>query len=369
MQKNYINLFVVGVLLILIQTFFQANDAFFNIVDGFFVSIKPFIYAVFIAVLVSPLVKILENKTKLKRSVAIGVSLFVVFTVIMGLIFVIVPNIVNSIADLIDRFPNMLKSLSSNAEHIIDFLKKKNMLFFDPKQIENNIVNFIKVNLSSFRNFAVGVSLGVAKSLIGVINFFIGVFISLYLMDSKEYFMKFLENIFLIFTNEKKANYGVNFIRKVNEIFLKYILGRILTSTVVGLIVFVIMFIAKAPYALLSAVMIGIGNMIPYVGSIVAGVIATFLIILAAPIKVIYLFIAISIGQAVDGFVIGPKIMQESVGMSSFWTIIAVMLCGNLFGPLGMFLGVPVFVVIKLIYVEMLNKRVKKLEQESKGSE
>ncbi|WP_297406486.1 AI-2E family transporter [uncultured Cetobacterium sp.] len=369
MEKNYINLFLVGLFLVLIQTFFQANDAFFNIISGFFVSIKPFIYAVFIAVLVSPLVKLLENKTRIKRSVAIGVSLLVVFTVIIGLIFIIVPNIINSVGDLIDRFPNMLKSLSSNAEHIIEFLKKKNMLFFDPKQIENNIVNFIKVNLSSFRNFAVGVSLGVAKSLIGLVNFFIGVFISLYLMDSKEYFMRFVENIFLLFTTEEKAEYGVNFIRKVNEIFLKYILGRILTSTVVGLIVFVVMFVTGAPYALLSAVMIGIGNMIPYVGSIIAGVIATFLIILAAPTKVIYLFIAIAIGQAVDGFVIGPKIMEESVGMSSFWTIIAVMLCGNLFGPLGMFLGVPVFVVIKIIYVEMLNKRLKKIEQESKRSE
>lgn len=191
----------------------------------------------------------------------------------------------------------------------------------------------------------------------GVINFFIGVFISLYLMYSKEYFMEFLENILLLFTTKSKARYGVEFVRKVNDVFLKYILGRILTSTVVGFLVFLVLLIAKVPYALLSGVMVGIGNMIPYVGSIVAGTIATFLILLAAPLKVVYLFIAIGIGQAVDGFVIGPKIMEESVGMSSFWTIVAVMVCGSFFGPLGMFLGVPVFVVIKFIYLERLKRR------------
>ena len=160
-----------------------------------------------------------------------------------------------------------------------------------------------------------------------------------------------------MFTTKEKALYGVDFVRRVNDVFLKYILGRILTSAVVGLIVFVVLFIAKVPYALLSAVMVGVGNMIPYVGSIVAGTIATFLIILAAPLKVVYLFIAIAIGQTVDGFLIGPKIMEESVGMSSFWSIIAVMVCGSFFGPLGMFLGVPVFVVIKFIYIECLNRR------------
>ncbi|MCJ8342512.1 MAG: AI-2E family transporter, partial [Cetobacterium sp.] len=118
-----------------------------------------------------------------------------------------------------------------------------------------------------------------------------------------------------------------------------------------------VMIICKVPYALLSGLLIGLGNMIPYIGSIAAGIIAVFLIALAAPIKVIYLFIAIGIGQSVDGFILGPKILSETVGMSSFWTIVAVILCGNLMGPLGLFLGVPIFGVIKLIYGKQLQKK------------
>ncbi|WP_432204996.1 AI-2E family transporter [Cetobacterium somerae] len=357
MKKQYIHIFVLGVVLILIQTFFQYNDSFTAIMGQMVSSVTSFIYAIFIAVLVSPLVKIFENKIKMKRSWSIGLSLVIVFAIITGLILIVVPNIINSISDLVDKFPAMLASLSSNAEHLIDFLRSKDLLFFDPKQIENNLIKFTKTNLGNFKNLAFGVGAGVLKSLMVIVNFFIGVFISLYLMYSKEYFMKFLENILLLFTTKSKAEYGVDFVRKVNDVFLKYILGRILTSAVVGFIVFLVLVIAKVPYALLSGVMVGIGNMIPYVGSIVAGTIATFLILLAAPLKVVYLFVAIGIGQAVDGFVIGPKIMEESVGMSSFWTIVAVMVCGSFFGPLGMFLGVPLFVVIKFIYLECLKRR------------
>ncbi|MGL5089010.1 MAG: AI-2E family transporter [Fusobacteriaceae bacterium] len=357
MKKENIHIFIIGFILVLLQTFFQYNSSFGLIVNELVSSIKPFIYAIFIAILVSPLVKVFENKLKLKRAWSILLSLIIVFTGIIGLILIVIPNIISSISDLAEKFPAMVSSLTSNTEHLLVFLKSKNLLFFNPAEIEENLVKFIKTNLGNFRNLAFDLGAGVLKSLVGVLNFFIGVFISLYLMYSKEYFMKFLESIFLLFTTKENSEYGVNFVRRVNDVFLKYILGRVLTSAVVGLIVFLVLFIAKVPYALLSGVMVGVGNMIPYVGSIVAGAIATFLILLAAPFKVVYLFAAISIGQAVDGFVIGPKIMQQSVGMSSFWTIIAVMVCGSFFGPLGMFLGVPIFVVIKFIYLDCLKKR------------
>lgn len=357
MKKQYFHFFIVGIFLILFQTFFQYNEAFKLMVGRMMSSITPFIYAVFIAILVSPLVKLFENKLKMKRSWAIGISLMIVFLIIIELIVIIVPNIINSITDLIEKLPTMLAGLTYNTQHFIDFLEVKGLLFFNPKEIEESIIKALRTNLGNYRNLAFGFGAGILRSLLGVINFFIGVFISLYLMYSKEYFMEFLENIFLLFTTKPRAKYGVDFVRKVNDVFLKYILGRVMVSVVVGLLVFLILFIAKVPYALLSGVMAGVGNMIPYVGSIVAGTIATFLILLVAPFKVIYLFIAIAVAQAADNFLIGPKIMQESVGISSFWTIVAVIVCGSFFGPLGMFLGVPVFVIIKFIYLECLKKR------------
>lgn len=358
MKKNrYMNIFFVGLVLILIQTFLQYNSEFTQLTQEALSSIKPFIYAIFIAVIISPLVNFLEIRLKIKRSLSIGISLIFVILCILGLLLVIVPNIVVSISDLIDKFPSLLKRLNDNTKYLISFLGRKNIYLFDSNELEENIINFIKVNLSNLRNIAFGLGAGVAKSLIGIGSFLLGGFISLYLLNRKEYFINFLKNIFILFSNEKKAEKGVNFVKKVNTIFLKYILGRLITSIVVGLVVFIVMIATNSPYALLSAVMIAVGNMIPYVGSIIAGAISTFLIFLISPVKIIYLFIAIAIGQAVDGFLIGPRIMAESVGMSSFWTIISVMVCGSFFGTLGMFLGVPIFVVIKMIYLEMLKQK------------
>lgn len=142
--------------------------------------------------------------------------------------------------------------------------------------------------------------------------------------------------------------------------------GRIIISVIVGLISFVVMKIADVPYALLNGVMIGVGNMIPYFGSIAAGVVAFILVLLSNPIKCVYLLLAIIIAQNVDGYIIGPKILGKSVGLSSFWIIASVIIMGNIMGTLGMFLGVPIFAILKLIYIRVLKNKREKLKIETK---
>lgn len=133
-------------------------------------------------------------------------------------------------------------------------------------------------------------------------------------------------------------------------------MGKIIVSSVVGLSVFFILLISGTPYASLSAILLGVGNMIPYVGSIVGGLIATFLIFIVAPFKVIFLLIAIIISQLIDGFIIGPKIIGDKVGLNTFWVMLSVIIFGGLFGLMGMFLGVPIMCIIKLFYTDLLNK-------------
>ncbi len=208
-----------------------------------------------------------------------------------------------------------------------------------------------------------------------------------------------------IFYGDKEADEGLDFLIECKNIFLNYMAGRIIISVIVGLIAFVVMKIASVPYALLNAVMIGVGNMIPYFGSIAAGIIAFILVLLSNPIKCVmkiasvpyallnavmigvgnmipyfgsiaagiiafilvllsnpikcfYLLLAIIIAQNVDGYIIGPKILGKSVGISSFWIIASVIIMGNIMGTLGMFLGVPIFAIIKLIYIRILKNKI-----------
>lgn len=356
-KKFYINIFFIGLALIFIQSIFQNISAISNLFNNFFKSILPFIYAIFVAILLTPVVNLFEEKFKIKRIYSIIISLFLVLLFILGIFLIVIPNLVVSISDLINKFPQMLASFNDNATKFINFLREKNLLFFDPNEIEGNLINYFKSNLGNFKNLALNLSLDLVQGIFSIMNFFLGVFLALYLIEDKEYYVKFLENFFFLFTSKKRAKDTVQLLEDSKVIFLKYIWGRIITSAAVGLTAYIVMIICKVPYALLSGLLIGLGNMIPYIGSIAAGIIAVFLIVLAAPIKVIYLFIAIGIGQSVDGFILGPKILSETVGMSSFWTIVAVILCGNLMGPLGLFLGVPIFGVIKLIYGKQLQKK------------
>ncbi len=356
-MKQGTKIFIGALVLILIQALFLNTASFGFIFKSCYEAIKPFIYALFIAILMIPLVNFFEGRYRLRRWFAMTISFIIVLTLFLTLLLIVIPNMINSLLDLFGKTSILLGSLNYHLGKIMKFLKAKNLLFFDLSGLENSIITFIKTNIGNLKTVVFGLSVGILKSVNILINLFLAVFVSFYLIYNKEYFLKFRRNLISLFCNEDRTDYIIDFLNKSNDIFLKYITGRILTSAIVGIIVFLILFIAKVPYALLSGVLIGVGNMIPYVGSIVAGAIATFLIFLISPIKVIYLFIAILVGQTVDGFIVGPKIMEESVGMSSFWTIIAIMVCGNLFGPVGMFFSVPLFAVLKIVYLEKLRNR------------
>ena len=230
------------------------------------------------------------------------------------------------------------------------------------KQIEDSIVSFFRKNLGKIQEYGFTALVNIVWWGIALSKFFIGFFLAFFILVDKEYFIRFIKNIIKIFFGKEIEDYLSDFLNRSRIVLLNYVWGRIITSGVVGAVTFAVLGLSGVPYALLSSIMIGIGNMIPYVGSIIAGAVAVFLVVLAEPEKVLYLFLAMAIGQTVDGWVIGPKIVSETVGMSTFWVVVAVLIGGSLMGPMGMFFGVPVFGIIKLIYMEQLKKAEKQEE-------
>ena len=371
MKYKYIfaKIFITGVLLIIIQTMFQNMEGLLNIINGGTKYLRPFIYAVFIAVLLNPLVEFSEKKLKFKRGMALITSLifFMIFIVVVLLWFV--PNIIDSFEEIIDKFPAFQERFNEYLEDAFIYLREKNLLLLDGEEIKQEIQDFFVNNMNNIKNILISVGLNVIDLIMEIFIIFLGAFLALYFIYDREYFMKYIKNMIFIFYGEKEADEGLNFLIECKNIFLNYMVGRIVISFIVGLISFVVMKIADVPYALLNGVMIGVGNMIPYFGSIAAGVIAFVLVLLSNPIKCIYLLLAIIIAQNVDGYIIGPKILGKSVGLSSFWIIASVIIMGNIMGTLGMFLGVPIFAILKLIYLRVLkNKKEKARERIEENS-
>lgn len=354
-QKG-IKLISIGIVLILIQSFFQYHDEFMHIYSKYIGYFTPMIYAFFIAIFLEPIVTFFENRCKLKRVLSILLTMVLIILLIAAFVGIIAPQLGRSIKELYTKLPIMQEKVEEVIEKIVAFLKQKELLVIGEDEIEQNILNFIKKNTSYIQNFGISAVLNVVGWTVSLTKFFIGFFLGILILFNKEYFIQFIRNILVVSFGKNRAKGIVEFLSKSREILLKFVCGRIIVSAAVGFITFLVMLVTKTPYSVLTGVMMGVGNMIPYVGSIVAGLLAIFLVALASPSKLIFLFVAVVIAQATDGWIIGPKVVGESVGMNTFWIIVSILIGGSILGPLGMFFGVPAFAMIKLIYYKFLNR-------------
>lgn len=358
-KRNFLKIFMFMLVFVALQTYFQETDSFKMVIQkwsGYFI---PLIWAIFIAILLGPIVEFFEKKFKMNRIMSLSLTLLIIAILVIGLLFMIVPQLIESIRELNHLYPYIVERTTSISKKIMEFLTEKRILTFDKEEFAKSASDLIKTNFSDIQKLALSVLQNVVWWTIGMANFFIGLFLAILILLNKKAQLKTRDNIITIIFGVKKVDYIVEKIKAANEIFINYIMGKIIVSFVVGVSVFLVLILSKTPYASLSAILLGVGNMIPYVGSIVGGVLATFLIFIVAPTKVIFLFIAIIISQLLDGFVIGPKIIGDKVGLNTFWVMLSVMIFGGLFGLVGMFLGVPIMCVIKLFYIDLLNKAKK----------
>lgn len=360
-KKNF-KLLGIGIILIIIQSFLQQYDMFTKIYSQYVGYLIPVIYAFFITIFLEPIVSLVEKKFKLKRVLAVILTIVLVSLVVLIGILVIVPQVGKSIEELYGKLPFMQEQIEKYVSLSINFLKDENIITIGEAEIHENINKFIRENMKYIQDFGISVLWNIVWWGIALTKFFIGFFLAFLILIDKEYFINFLKNIFTIIFGNKKSIGIMEFLEDSRKVLMNYVWGRIIVSSAVGVITFGVMFLSGTPYALLSGIMIGIGNMIPYVGSIIAGALAIFLVALADPFKLIFLALAITIAQTVDGWVIGPKIVSETVGMGTFWVVVSVLIGGSLFGPIGMFFGVPVFGMIKLVYLKLLKKEEIKLD-------
>lgn len=361
-KKIFQKVFLIGIALIAIQSFFQQNVAFLEVFSTILGYMEPFAYALLISVLVNPLMVFLENRWKFKRIWSLGTAIVVVITLVVGSFFIIIPGLISSFQDIVADFPQLVDSFNKIITDTLKFMEKKNLLMMDPVNVRDNFVQLFKDNLGNIKNFALSVGANIVSFTIWLGKFLTGAFIAIIVLYNREYFINFTQDFVFLFTPKDKGKATYELLIETKNIFMKYILGRALVSSIVGIVCFLIMIFTGVPYAMLNGFLFGVGNMIPYVGTIAAGMIAFILVVLTDPIKVIYLGVAVATAQAVDGFIVGPRIGSEAVGMGTFWVLVGVLLGGSLWGIPGTILGVPILGVIKLLYLRELEKKKGEIE-------
>lgn len=342
-------------------------------------TLLPLIDGVVIAYILSPLQNVLERrfikpliekipnkKNKSRRKLIRGLATFLTIAAFLVLIWIIllmiIPQVLESLEIVVSRFPLYMDKLDRIARGFLE--EHKEFADFASKlwpQIENWLETQFLPNTSTLVSKISSGLLGSVVSFISVLlKFIIGIIISIYLLFSKEVFCAQAKKIAYAMMKEENANNLINNMRYSNKIFGGFISGKLLDSLIIGVLCFIGLSILRVPYALLISVLVGVTNVIPYFGPFLGAVPSAFILLMISPMKCLVFLIFVVILQQFDGNVIGPKILGDSTGLSSFWVIFAITIFGGFFGVGGMFIGVPLFAVIYAAIKTFIAKRLVK---------
>ena len=321
--------------------------------------LMPFIYGAVIAYLLKPVCNCVEDFLRrllpekmgtAANMLAVTISLLFGILVVYALIMMIVPQLITSVTTLYYTARNNLNDFVDWASHQEIIASNQKLLDFIETSYDNlqdTLDNIVRTKLvPSMQSLLSGAALGVMSFVTFLKNIVIGLIVSVYLLASRKKFGQQGKLILYSLVKPRWANLIMEEIRYADRMFGGFINGKILDSAIIGVLCYIACLIFKFPSALLVSVIIGVTNVIPFFGPFIGAIPATLLILIQNPIKALWFVLFVLVLQQVDGNIIGPKILGNTTGLSSFWVLFAILLFGGLWGFVGMIIGVPLFAVI-----------------------
>ena len=344
--------------------------------------LMPVLFGLVIAYLLTPILNYLEqniflpickklgmknNKKRdgIIRIICILLTIALFITIIYALIHMLISEIVPSVLSIASNFNTYIDNITKWLDRLLE--DNPSLRDYSNKVIDNYSVEintwFNTTVLSKTSDILKAVSTGVLGSIKVLWNLIIGLIISIYVMINKEKFAGQCKKAFYAFFEKNSANIIINNFKFTHNTFSGFISGKILDSFLIGCLCFMGTGLMHTPYAALVSVIIGVTNVIPFFGPYLGAIPSIFLIFIVdptAPLNCVYFAIFILVLQQFDGNILGPKILGNSTGLTSFWVIFAITFFGGLWGILGMLVGVPIFAVIYAAIKSVINTKLRK---------
>lgn len=350
-----------------------------SVLKGITEILKPFLYGVVFAYLLAPLCNKIEEKlfqifpkakTKARRFIcfiAIVISLCVAIAVIWLIIMMIIPQVWDSVMKIIQMVPQKLIVVNNWIEHMLENQPELQAYFEEFScQAESNIDSLLNVDtIQKVQSIINSLSVQLFGVLGVVKNIFLGLLISAYLLGSRKLFGAQAGLILHGVFSDKWAKIIEEEIRYTDKMFNGFLVGKIIDSAIIGLLCFAGTSIMGFEAPAFISVIIGITNIIPFFGPFIGAIPCGLLLLLENPMHCLYFIIFIFVLQQLDGNVIGPKILGNTTGVSSFWVLFAILLFGGMWGVVGMVIGVPLFAVIYDIIRKLVYRGLRKHKRES----
>ena len=339
--------------------------------------LKPFIYGAALAYVINPIYRLCERlftsliSLRVKkpgraaywaRFLSTVIAMVLAFVVLIGLFYMVIPQLAVSVFGVIEKMPNYLRDLRLWLNHILESNIYVGPLVMNAYQ---SLVDYVDQWLQTdllplLGGWAARAYIGLRIAVKGLLNLLIGMIVMVYLLNAKHSFAaqgkKLLYSIFGI----KNGNAVIENIRYTHRVFGGFINGKLLDSLIVGIICFIFLAVTKMPYAMLISVIVGVTNIIPFFGPFLGAIPSALLLLFESPQYCLWFLIFILILQQVDGNILGPRILGGTTGLPSFWVLFAILLFGGLFGFIGMVLGVPLFALIYSIAKALITRGLMK---------
>lgn len=366
-KKNWNRL--LGLFLILILVYWTVNNiaALRSTTSVLSSAFMPFIIGSAIAFILNLPVKIIEDLLvkwtgkfrKWYRIVSILLSLLIVVLFFYALFFLIIPDLQQTVTSFIEVVPdairkaiNVFTDFIHNNPRVVEYVQG---LDIDLNNLQQQAINTVQ----SFATGVIGSTLTFITSTIdSVVTIFIALIFAIYLLTMKETLMRQVKKLIYSIWSLKWANYFVNVGKKANEIFSNFVGGQIIEALILGGMVYLGMWIFDFPYRLSISAVTGALALIPIYGALLGGVIGFILIAVVSFPQALWFVVFIIFVQQLEGNLIYPRVVGNSVGLPGIWVLLVVSVGGTLFGLVGMLVAVPVVSLIYSLVSATVNHRL-----------
>ncbi|MBO4877166.1 MAG: AI-2E family transporter [Ruminococcus sp.] len=305
----------------------------------------------------------------IRRPLCLLFSFIVVIAIIFLILKIVIPEIIAAIALITSKVPPLftkatdyillkLQEYPDVQEEAENFLNQFDLTTINWESIINKVMTFLRTGALGIINSAVGIISTVTGA---ITTFVVALIFSIYILLRKDKLLKDTKRMLNAYASEKTNNRLRRFFATAHDTFQSFFIGQFVEAIILGSLCFIGMSIMKLPYAGMSGVLVGVTALIPIVGAFIGAGVSAFIIATENPMQALIFIIFLVILQQLEGNIIYPKVVGESVGLPGIWVLAAVTVGGGLYGIIGMLLGVPLAATIYKLMFDTLENKEKEL--------
>ena len=309
----------------------------------------------------SSLSYVLKKGSRLLRPVSMALSILLVAGVLFLVMFVVAPQLVRTLLGLQSSIPVFFGEVRQWLEQLFaensQILTNMEQIQIDWQQLFNDSLKFLKNGAGSMLDTTFSAAISIVN---GMSTFLIGFIFSIYILLQKENLIRQIKKLLAAFLPERTVEGIVKIAALTSRTFSNFFTGQCMEAVILGSMFFIVLVVLRLPYALLIGVLIAFTALIPVFGAFIGWAVGAFLMLIISPMDALLFSVVFFTLQQIEGNMIYPHVVGNSVGLPSIWVLVAVTLGGSMMGVVGMLIFIPLCSVLYTLLRDTVNERLKR---------